>query len=302
MQWSYGSWDMEHDKINFFAILAYFLHFFPTNNLENQNLKKNEKTPRYIIILHSVPQMTIILRYGVQQTEFLYFGLFLTLLATNQKNENFEKMKKNAWRYYDFTHKYHKWKSYNVWFLRYGVQHFGPFLTHFWPHYWPWKLKFGKNIKKPGDIIFLYMCTVNEDHTMYEVWFMRYKGRETDFFVSFGPFLALWPSNKPKNQNLKKWKQHLDISSFYTCVPQIKSYDVWFLRYETWQTIFCHFGQVFVLLPRKVPKKLKFWKKIKKNTWIYYHVTHVYQKLWSVPEIQWVTDRRTNQKTEKINT
>ena len=175
-------------------------------------------------------------------------------------------------------------------------------LGHFWPHYWPWKLKFGKNIKKPGDIIFLYMCTINEDHTMYEVWFMRYKGRETDFFVSFGPFLALWPSNKPKNQNLKKWKQHLDISSFYTCVPQIKSYDVWFLRYETWQTIFCHFGQVFVLLPRKVPKKLKFWKKIKKNTWIYYHVTHVYQKLWSVPEIRWVTDRRTNQKTEKINT
>ena len=206
MQWSYGSWDMEHDKIKFSAILAYFLHFFPTNNLENQNLKKNEKTPRYIIILHSVPQMTIILRYGVQQTEFLYFGLFLTLLATNQKNENFEKMKKNAWRYYDFTHKYHKWKSYNVWFLRYGVQHFGPFLTHFWPHYWPWKLKFGKNIKKPGDIIFLYMCTINEDHTMYEVWFMRYKGRETDFFVSFGPFLALWPSNKPKKSKFEKMK------------------------------------------------------------------------------------------------
>ena len=31
------------------------------------------------------------------------------------------KMKKWTWRYYHFTHVYHKWQSYDVWFLKYGA-------------------------------------------------------------------------------------------------------------------------------------------------------------------------------------
>ena len=38
------------------------------------------------------------------------------------------------------------------------------------PHYWPEKLKFGKNVKNPGDIILVHMCTINEDHMIYGSW------------------------------------------------------------------------------------------------------------------------------------
>ena len=38
----------------------------------------------------------------------------------DSENQNFEKMKKDPSRYH-FTHVYHKWQSYDVWFLRYGA-------------------------------------------------------------------------------------------------------------------------------------------------------------------------------------
>ena len=34
-------------------------------------------------------------------------------------------------------------------------------------------------------------------------------------------FLPFYPPNSSKNQNLKKWKKSLEISSFYTSVPKI---------------------------------------------------------------------------------
>ena len=40
------------------------------------------------------------------------------------------------------------------------------------------------------------------------------------FFI-LGHFLLFYPPKSPKNQNLKKWKEHLAISSFYICVPKI---------------------------------------------------------------------------------
>ena len=48
----YGSWDMKHDGQNFFVILDYFLPFYLTNNLKNQNLGKVKKMPGDIIISH----------------------------------------------------------------------------------------------------------------------------------------------------------------------------------------------------------------------------------------------------------
>ena len=49
--------------------------------------------------------------------------------------------------------------------------------------------------------------------------------RVTDviFIFHFGLFFVLYPSNNPKNQNLKKKKKEkkrLEISSFYICVPK----------------------------------------------------------------------------------
>ena len=48
----YGSWDMEHNRQNFFSFWTVFWPFYPHNNPENQNFKKLKKTPGDIIILH----------------------------------------------------------------------------------------------------------------------------------------------------------------------------------------------------------------------------------------------------------
>ena len=99
---------------------------------------------------------------------------------------------------------------------------------------------------------------------------------------------------------LKHKEKHLKISLFYTCVPKIsiwssfwkkwkkipgdiillhvyqKSYDLWFLKYKARQNVLL-FWAIFVLSPTWRPIKPKFWK-IKKNTWRYYHFTHVHHK------------------------
>ena len=101
-----------------------------------------------------------------------FWTIFCPLYSTNDpENQNFEMKKKNAWRYH-FTHVYHKWQSYDVWFLRYGTRRTEFFVTldHFLPFYPCNNLKnrtFGKIKKTPGDIIILPMCTINDNHMMY---------------------------------------------------------------------------------------------------------------------------------------
>ena len=115
-------------------ILNHFLPFYPSMDQESQNFEKMKRTPWDIIILH---MCTIndnhdvwFLRYGAQRTEYLPFWIIFCHFTlphhlpptNNPENQNFEKVKKNSWRQYHFTHVYHKWQSYDVWFLRYGAQ------------------------------------------------------------------------------------------------------------------------------------------------------------------------------------
>ena len=91
-------------------------------------------------------------------------------------------------------------------------------------------------------------------------------------------FFALLPPTNPKNQDFNKWKNLLEISSFYTCVSKITI--IWCMVPEIWSVtdrMFCHYGPFFALLPPYGPRKSKFWKN-EKNTWRYYHFTHVYHK------------------------
>ena len=49
----YGSWDIKHDRQDFFVILNCFLPFYPPNNPKNHNFEKlKKKNPGDIIILH----------------------------------------------------------------------------------------------------------------------------------------------------------------------------------------------------------------------------------------------------------
>ena len=84
--------------------------------------------------------------------------------------------------------------------------HFRPFFPLL-PHYWPRKLKFGKNVKKkkktPADIILLHTCTIDQDHMMYGSWDMKCNRQE---------FLSSWaifcPFTSPLH-SLIAWKKKI---------------------------------------------------------------------------------------------
>ena len=129
---------------------------------------------------------------------FCHLGPFLPFYPPNDpENQNFEKMKKNACRYYPFTHVYYKWRSYDVWLLKYKVQLTEFFVTLdgfllFYPPQNPKNQNLEKMKKVPGDIIILQMCTINDNHIMYgsySSWDME-RGRT---FWHFGSFFALLP-------------------------------------------------------------------------------------------------------------
>ena len=104
-------------------------------------------------------------------------------------------LKKNTWRYYYFTHLHHKWQSYDVWFLRYGVwqTEFFVILDRFLPFYPPNNPKntILKNWKKHLEISSFYTSVPKIMiicYTVPEIWCM------TDVIIfHFGPFFALLP-------------------------------------------------------------------------------------------------------------
>ena len=119
---------------------------------------------------------------------------------------------------------YHKWQSYYVWFLRNEAWRTEIFviLYHYLPFYPrnnPTNQNFKKMKKPPGDII-LHKCTENRDHMLYCSWDTMRDGCNSYFlfWAIFCPFTLL---TTQKIKISKKWKQHLEISSFYTCVPKI---------------------------------------------------------------------------------
>ena len=101
----------------------------------------------------------------------------------------------------------------------------------------------------------------------YELQFLRYRVWQTEIgnWVNFCPFTSLL-----KAQNIrifKKWKNLLQISSFYTSLPKttIIQGTVSKIRSKT-DIIFCHFWQFFALLPHYWPQKLKFEINVKKKS------------------------------------
>ena len=136
-QRSYNVWLLRYKapQTEFSAILSYFLPFYLINNPKNQNfekMKKKTKTPGDIIILHLCTTHDNHMMYDSWDMEpgrhnFLSFWAILSFHSTvNPKNQNFQKMrnnnnnnkKKTHWIYHHFTLVYHKWWSYDAWFLR----------------------------------------------------------------------------------------------------------------------------------------------------------------------------------------
>ena len=96
----------------------------------------------------------------------------------------------------------------------------------------------------------------NLDDTIYSSWDIK---QNISKLVISGHFLPFYPPKNPKNQNFEKWKNLQEISSFYTCVPNIIIIrcTVPEIRSET-SRIFCHFGLFFALSAPWQPRKSKF--------------------------------------------
>ena len=111
----------------------------------------------------------------------------------------------------------------------------GPFFA-FLHHYWPQKFKFGKNVKNTWRYYpFTY---VYHKWRSYDAWFLRYKVQRTASFVILGYFLSFDPPNNLKKS--KFWKNEITTSKYYPFTNvhhKWRSYDVWFLRYNSQQTV-----------------------------------------------------------------
>ena len=134
---------------------------------------------------------------------------------------------------------HHKWRSYDVRFLRYGAQQteFFVILGLFLPIY-PTnnlrKQKFEKRKKKPGDIIILHLRTANDNHMIYGSWDME-RNRQ-NFFSLWTTFCPFTPWH-PENQNFDKMKKRPeDIIILQKVYHKLTPYDVRFLRYEALKT------------------------------------------------------------------
>ena len=204
--------------------MGHFLLFHATP-LKIYKIKTLKKWKRHLEILSfytCVPKITIIWCmlpeiWSVTDIIFWCFGLFFALI-TILKIE-FEKKYKNIWGYYPFTHVYHKWRSYDVWFLRYKARRAEFFVTlghfmHFDPPNNPKNLNFEKMKKAPGDVIILHMCTINENHMTYGFWDMDCD-RQNIF--SFWVILPQLTTRKIKILNkIKKTRGNIIVLHKYT--------------------------------------------------------------------------------------
>ena len=116
---------------------------------------------------------------------------------------------------------YHKWKSYDVWFLRYGVcdrQNFLSFWTVFSP-FSPLTTQKIKNFEKITKAWINYHFThVYHKWQLYDVWLLRYWAQQTEYFVILDHFCPFIPLTIQKIKILKKWKKTLqDIIILHKC-------------------------------------------------------------------------------------
>ena len=207
--------------------------------------------------------MTIIwywfLRYWVQQRKvFVILDHFLPFYCPNNpKNQNFEKLKKNKSGDIIILHNCTK-NHHHMLYCSFDMACNGCncYFLHFWAIFCPFtsltprKIKIKKKWKKSLQISSFYnsvpkimiIC-----YTVPEIWCVT-----CNYFSFWTICCPFTPFNSPKNQNeKKKWKKHLEISSFYASVPKIMiiCYTVLEIWCITDKIVLFHFGLFFALLP-----------------------------------------------------
>ena len=155
-----------------------------------------------------------------KQNFLSFFDNFLPFYPSkNQKNPNFEKMKRNAWIYYHFTKVYQKSWSYTILFLRYGTWRMYNCYFSFWAifcPFTPWlaqKIKISKKWKKCRLEISSFYTSAPK--IMIICYIVSEMGHVTDVILIFyfGLFFVLLPPNLPKKWKFQKnekstWRYH----------------------------------------------------------------------------------------------
>ena len=165
----------------------------------------------------------------------------------------------------------------DVWFLGYGLRQteFLAIFSHFWPFYPtnnPKNQNFAKMKTMPGGIIILNKHTWSQDHMLYCSWDMVYnRCNYFSFWAIFCPFIPL-PAWKIKI--LKKWKRHMEMSSFYTSVSKIMI--ICYTDPEIWHVtdiIIFHFELFLPFYQNNSPKNFKKMKETLDNIIILHRCT-----------------------------
>ena len=229
---------MERGGQNFLSFLTNFCSFTPLSNQKNKIFKIWKMHLEILSIYTCVPKVTMIWCMVFEIWSVIPFSP-----PNYPKSQNF----RNRDNFLSF------WTIFGT-FTRITI----------------WKTKILKKNKKTTtttttteNIIILCLCTTNGNHMVYGSWDTESNRQNfLSFWTSFFPFTRLATQ---KSKILKKWKKRLEILSFYTCVPQWKLYDVWFLRSwyyaEIWSTkdnLFVILGYFLPFYPIKNPKNQTF--------------------------------------------
>ena len=175
--WCYGSWNLRCDRKKYLPFWAVFCLFSPLT-MQKIKILKLKKTPEDIIILHiwtindnNMMHCSWDMEHDKQKF-LLFWIVFCPFTSLWTQKINILKKWKQTWRYYHFTKVYHKWQSYDIWFLRYGVQRtkFFVILDRLLLFYSPNNLK-NKNFEKHQVILSSYKgVPINGYHIMYGSW------------------------------------------------------------------------------------------------------------------------------------
>ena len=210
----------------------------------------NTSVPKILITCFSIPEVWCV-TYVIVTFHFeLFFCPFNP--PNSPKNNNFKKLKTPP-GYIIILHmctKNHDHMLYCSWDM---VHDSCNSYFSFWANFCPftpltaWKIKISKKMKKaPRDIIISHKYTTNQDHMLYCSWDMVHD-RCNSYFSFWANFCPFTPLRAWKIKISKKWKKHLEISSFHTSVPKIKI--ICYTVPEIWLMmdviVIFHFGQIF---------------------------------------------------------
>ena len=132
--------------------------------------------------------------------------------------------------------------------------------------------------KFAGDIIILQVYQKSQ----YDVWFLRYGVRQTEFLVSMDCFLPFYPPYGPRKSKFWKNKKTFEDIVILQMFTINESCDIWFFRYRVPLTnFFLPFWTVFCPFTPLTTPKIKILKNWKKPLEISSFYSQVYQKSWS---------------------